>query len=190
MKGKRISWLVPVVMAAVVSIQRAPAPAQQTLTTVPAGSTISVTVSVQPPTSGKVLSYHWRATDGVAVDGPLYHLDPTQRSGPELPLRAGLRLPGRIHGKTHCDLHDRSQRHGPRRGEWDPQPAIPPVLSSPPPMAMVRGWLDVYRPDVLLELVDEFTGKAFGPVTTDDQGQYIFSQPPAWNLSSLSIRWP
>ena len=42
--------------------------AQQTLTSVPAGSTINVSVSVQPATGGKTLSYQWRATDGTVAN--------------------------------------------------------------------------------------------------------------------------
>src|ERR1035438_9599458 len=42
--------------------------AQTTLTSVPAGSAIVVSVSAQPPASGVTLSYRWRVTDGTVVD--------------------------------------------------------------------------------------------------------------------------
>jgi len=160
--------------------------AQQTLTTVPAGSTINVSVSVQPPSGGKVLSYRWKATDGVVVDLNAPSTTWTLPKGQGLNFlyvlvsdsQGGYTEKQIAISTTDPNATDRAVVSG------DPLPAIPPLPPSGTPLGTLRGWLEDNRPDVLLKLIDS-TGASYGPITTDDQGQYVFHNLPNASFTSF-----
>jgi hypothetical protein len=157
--------------------------AQQSLTPVPSGSTINVTVSAQSP-SGAPLSYRWLATDGVVANANTPSTSPS--TSWTLPKGQGLHFlyvlisdsQGGYTEKRIAIFTTDPNATFPAVVNGDPVPSIPPIPPSPIPLATVRGWLQDQRPSISMQLVDEFTGKQFGPVITDNDGQFAFHNLP------------
>ncbi len=157
--------------------------AQQSLTSVPSGSTINVTVSAQSP-SGVPLSYRWLATDGVVANANTPSTSPNTTW--TLPKGQGLHFlyvlvsdsQGGYTEKRIAIFTTDPNATSPAVVNGDPVPSIPSVPPSPVPLATVRGWLQDQRPGISMQLVDEFTGKQFGPVITDNEGQFAFHNLP------------
>src|ERR1700676_156594 len=155
----------------------------QSLTSVPSGSTINVTVSAQSP-SGAPLSYRWLATDGVVANANTPSTSPS--TSWTLPKGQGLHFlyvlvsdsQGGYTEKRIAIFTTDANATFPAVVNGDPVPSIPAVPPNPVPLATVRGWLQNQRPGISMQLVDEFTGATFGPITTDNQGQFAFHNLP------------
>jgi hypothetical protein len=160
--------------------------AQTGLTSVPAGSTISVSVSAKSP-SGAALSYRWLPTDGTVPNAN------TPTSSPSttwtLPSGQGLHFlyvlvsdsqGGYTERRIAIFTTDPNAAY-PAVVSGTPLPPIPPVPPSPVPLATIRGWVQDQRPGISMQLVNEYTGTPFGPVITDNQGQFAFHNLPPGN---------
>ena len=157
--------------------------AQTTLTSVPAGSAIVVSVSAQPPASGVTLSYRWRVTDGTVVDVNAPVTTWTLSAGQGLHSlyvqvsngQGGYTVKRLIVATTDV------LATAPAVVSTAPRPTIPAIPPSAAPLGAYRGWLPDQRPDIALEAVSSTTGKVFGPVATDVQGSYVFFNMPVDN---------
>ena len=137
--------------------------AQTPLTSVPAGSTINVSVWANPPASG-TLRYHWRVTDGTVVDVNAAATTWTLPAGQGLHSlyvqvsngQGGFTVKRLIIATTD------PLATAPAVVATAPRPAIPLIPPSAVPQGRYRSWLFDQRPDISLEAVGQATGNVFG----------------------------
>jgi hypothetical protein len=150
--------------------------AQAPLATVPAGSTINVSVAVQPPANGGTLSYRWRATDGTVVDVNAPATTWTLPAGQGLQFLYVL-VSNSQGGSTEKRLAISTTDPLAISAAVVQGAPAPPIPATPPsgvPLAIHRSWIDDFRPDVSLKMFDLHSGAFSSAVTTDLQGQYVF----------------